>query len=473
MKKSELGIVGVGVMGQGVSLNFARNGYDVSIYDIDEKKVTVFSEGKAAGIKEIVSYNNLSDFVESLNHPRRILLFVQAGQVTDNVIEQLLPLIEKNDLIVDFGNSHYKDTERRNDYLSAKGINYLGIGISGGEKGALTGPSIMAGGSRDAWESIRHMLESISAIHPEGGYCCGYFGKGGAGHFVKMVHNGIEYAYMGVISELYLICKDLYNLPIDSVAGIFETLAEDSRVSSYLVEITGRILRRKDTFTDNYLIEMISDVAGNKGTGLWTSEAALNLSVAAPTLTAALYMRYISNIVRLGVYRSMQNFDKQESQETEDMLVNKIRSVLEFCQYIFFEQGINIINTASKRYGWDIDSEEVLRVWDNGSIIRTAYSGVMKKAQQKKAGNQSMLFDIGIQKIIEASYNDICEVVCQTVQNRIPILCISSCLDYYNSIITEVLPTVMVQAQRDFFGAHTYKRIDRSGTYHTEWEEEA
>lgn len=469
---SQIGIIGIGVMGQGIAKNLSRNNYSISIFDKNSNKIDDFYLNNSKKYPNIIPCNTLEEFILSLERPRKIILLVNAGEITEAVIKLLLPILDQGDIILDMGNSHYKDTKNRCEFLHSKGIEFLGVGISGGEKGALTGPSIMVGGSKEAWQKVEHILKDIAASNPNGEKCCDYFGSGGAGHFVKMIHNGIEYAYMELLSEIYLLIKGLYDLPIEMISDFFGKLNQDKDVSSYLTDITNRILIKKDTITGYPIIDVISDVAGNKGTGGWTSIAAIELGVAAPVLSEALHMRYISteSEVREQICKEVPPFTRSKILQNFNFKI--IKEALEFSQFICFEQGLKIIQAASENMKWNIDVSKVVGAWENGCIIRTAFSDKIKVAAYKEKNKHSILLDKDICNIIMKCEGSARKVASQALNAKLPMPCLISSILYYDSIRTKPLPTNMIQAQRDFFGAHTYRRNDLDGFFHTEWEEE-
>ncbi len=459
-----IGLIGLGVMGQGIALNLMRHGYQTFVYDKDQEKTQHLAERAKGG--SVYPRSTLQELVESLEKPRKILLLVRAGSDTDTAIEELVPLLESDDMIVDLGNSHYQDTKRREISLGQKKIRFLGTGISGGEKGAQEGPAIMAGGDYSAWQEMEPVLRSIAAPRAEGQSCCGYFGRNGAGHFVKMVHNGIEYGYMELIAEIYLLAKERYGLEPKKAASLFQAFQKDGRVSSYLVGITAKILEKMDEQTGKPLIQLIADGAGNKGTGKWTSEAALELGACVPVLTEALYVRYLSAEPRpKGQSRRQEakaSFKKEDQEE--------LRQALEFGQYLCFENGLKLIAKAAAASGWDMDLKKLLDTWENGCIIRTEFSSMIKGAckDAEKAG--TILENAGISAILKQTRSGAKKVLKKALDSNVPMPCLSAALQYETAYGSQQLPTVMIQAQRDFFGAHGYRRIDQGGMFHTDWE---
>lgn len=460
-----VGLMGLGVMGQGIALNLTRHGYQTFVYDKDQEKTQHLAEREKSG--NLFPQKTLPGLVDSLERPRKILLLVRAGSDTDTALEELVPLLEPDDMVVDLGNSHYKDTKRREASLAKKKIRFLGTGISGGEKGAQEGPAIMAGGSYSAWKEMESVLCGIAASGADGQSCCDYFGTDGAGHFVKMVHNGIEYGYMELIAEIYLLAKKHYGMEAKDAARLFQAFQEDAQVSSYLIGITAKILEKIDEETGKPLIDMIADEAGNKGTGKWTSEAALELGVSTPMLTEALYVRYLSAEPRSQNRRIRKNEKKPFQRESQE----ELRQALEFGQYLCFENGLKLIESAAAVNNWNVDLKKLLKTWENGCIIRTEFSGMIKGAcaDTEKAG--SILESPGISAILERTRDGAKKTLKKALDSEIPVPCLAAALQYETAYRSRQLPTVMIQAQRDFFGAHGYQRIDRDGAFHTNWEE--
>ncbi len=462
--KNEVGLIGLGVMGQGVALNIAGHGYSLSVYNRSWEKTEVLMS--RAENKDIFPCRSIEEFVDSLEKPRKIMMLVKAGEVTDNMIRSVVPLLDEDDIIIDLGNSYYEDTERREKELNAKNLRFLGTGISGGEQGALNGPAIMAGGNESAWNEVKHILKDIAADNPVSGSCCDYFGEGGAGHFIKMVHNGIEYGYMQIISEIYAVIRSYYGLSPDEIADVFDELRDDENVSSYLVDITAKILRKKDAETGKNMIDVISDEAGNKGTGKWTSQCALEMGVSIPVLTEALFARYTSTEYRareLDRVEYKRSFDRQAIEE--------VKMALEFGQYLCFENGLRLIKKASDIKGWNVDFFDILKTWENGCIIRTEFSGNMKFAYNKDSDIRSLIADEHISHILKFNLASAKSMINKAMQCSVPSFSLSAAVNYYMAYECCEMPTVMIQAQRDFFGAHTYKRVDKEGMFHTKWEE--
>jgi 6-phosphogluconate dehydrogenase len=466
-KLAEIGLIGLGVMGKSLSRNIAQKGFRINVYNrhVDESEVDIAKNfvAKYDELKNSIPFDKLKPYVESLAQPRKIILMVNAGKAVDSVINELIPLLSPNDIIIDGGNSHYKETERRYQSLKENGINYIGSGVSGGEEGALKGPSIMPGGSQSGYKEVEEILTKIAAKDSENNACCAYIGKGGAGHFVKMVHNGIEYAEMQLIAEVYGILRYGLSYNHEQIADLFTSWSE-TESGSYLLEITADILRKKEN--DHYLIDLILDRAGNKGTGSWTTIAACELGVAIPTITAALFARYQSS-----QYDTRQKASKilpHTHTKVESIDEESIRIAYQQARIINHHQGFDLIATASGQYHWDINMTELARIWTNGCIIR---SSLMKDISQELKSDNEILTNDKLNKplIIEADRLQI--LVSKIANTSISAPCLSSALSYYNGYKEKQSLANIIQAQRDYFGAHTYERKDspRGEKYHTQW----
>ncbi len=464
--KKQLGLIGLGVMGKSLSRNFASKGIKLSLYNRfvagkEENIATDFIQAYPE-LSDAAGYEDIGEFVSSLSSPRKIFMMISAGDAVDSTIDTLIPLLDKGDLIIDGGNSHYKLTQARNDKLAGHGIYFIGTGVSGGEEGALKGPAIMPGGETEAYNLVKHELESIAASDKDNNPCCGYIGKGGAGHFVKMVHNGIEYAEMQLIAEVYGILKNASQFSNKEISDIFEEwLSTD--VSSYLLEITVEILRKKEGNAD--LIDIILDKAGNKGTGSWTTIAACELGVPVPTLTAALFARYQSafkseRTKAESVYRLIS---KNESFRP-DSLFNAYKTA----RIINHHQGIQLILAASEAHEWNIDIAEVARIWTNGCIIRSL---LMEDFKILLKNEKVILLHPEIVNYIKSSLGKFRSIVGEVSKTGISIPCLQASLSYIETYTKEQSTANIIQGQRDYFGAHRYERKDDpSGkTYHTEW----
>lgn len=465
--KSEFGLIGLGVMGKSLSRNIASKGFSLSVFNRfvagKEENVAAGFQKQYAELSDVKPFEDLEGFVDSLQRPRKIFLMIQAGKTVDTVVEQLLPLLEPGDVIMDGGNSHYHDTERRIKFLNKKGVHYLGVGVSGGEEGALTGPAVMPGGNREAYDSAGYILESIAAKDMRQQACCGFVGKGGSGHFVKMVHNGIEYAEMQLLAEVYQIFKYGLGLSNGAVAKLMDKWRY-TETDNYLLEITIDILQRKEK--GRFLLDEVLDKAGNKGTGNWTTVAASELGVPVPVLTAALFSRYISAFKDIrGEAAKLLSTDKKVNFLLDS---ETIRKAYQLARWINHHQGVHLLGEASLKYEWDLNLSEITRIWTNGCIIRSKIMEEM--SDYLKDGNQ-LLMNQNVVEIVKQSKDSLKELIINAVKNDLPVACFSEALNYLNAYSQKDSPANLIQAQRDYFGAHLYQRKnDISGNqYHTDW----
>lgn len=466
MSKQQIGVVGLAVMGKNLALNIESRGYSVAVYNrSSEKTDELLREHKG---KNIVGTYSIEEFIHSLETPRKILLMVKAGKPTDATIEQLKPYLSKGDILIDGGNTFFADTQRRNKELEAAGIRFIGTGVSGGEEGALKGPAIMPGGQKDAYELVEPILTAISA-KVNGDPCCTYIGPNGAGHYVKMVHNGIEYGDMQLICEAYFLMKQLLGL---SAKELHEIFAEWNKgeLDSYLIEITADIFTKMDDETGKPLVDVILDTAGQKGTGKWTSQSALDLGVPLPLITESVFARFLSAMKTerveaskiLGGPKLQFNGDKQE-------LVESIRRALYMSKICSYAQGFAQMRAASEEYDWNLQYGEIAMIFRGGCIIRAAFLQKIKDAYDKNPNLKNLLLDPYFKEIVENYQDSLRKVVGMATSNGIPVPAFCSALSYYDSYRSETLPANLLQAQRDYFGAHTYQRIDKEGIFHTEW----
>ncbi len=468
MKLSDIGLIGLAVMGQNLVLNMESKGYSVSVYNRTAERTREFISGAAKGKERIVATYTLEDFVSSLARPRKIMIMVKAGRPVDGVIDQLIPLLDEGDIVMDGGNSYFKDTIRRARELCQKGIHFMGVGVSGGEEGALKGPSIMPGGSKDAWEQVGKILKDISA-KVDGVPCCDYIGTDGAGHYVKMVHNGIEYGDMQLISEAYFLMKELLGFSAADMQAVFQEWNK-GQLNSYLIEITADILGRIDDETGQPLVDVILDRAGQKGTGKWTSQEGLELGAAIPTIAEAVFARFMSAIKEQRVSASkMLKGPEVEFTADKDTLVEDIGKALYASKICSYAQGFDLLTQASQEYNWNLSLGDIALLWRGGCIIRAQFLDRIKEAYDRNPDLANLLLDPYFREIINESQDSWRRVVSLAVQYGIPVPCFSSALAYYDSYRREKLPANLIQAQRDYFGAHTYERIDKEGTFHTEW----
>ena len=469
MSKQQIGVVGMAVMGKNLALNIESRGYSVALFNRTGAKTTAVVEEHPD--KNFKATYTIEEFVESIEKPRRILLMVKAGPATDATIQELLPHLDKGDILIDGGNTFFKDTMRRNEELANSGINFIGTGVSGGEEGALKGPSIMPGGQKEAYELVAPILEQISAKAEDGAPCVTYIGPNGAGHYVKMVHNGIEYGDMQLIAESYDLMKNILDLSVEEMADIFKEWNQ-GELDSYLIEITADILTRKDDEgTDKPVVDVILDAAGNKGTGKWTSQSALDLGVPLPLITESVFARYISAYKEERVQASKILSRTNDFEFTGDKkeLVEKIREALYFSKIMSYAQGFAQLRVASKEFDWDLPFGEIAKIWRAGCIIRARFLQKITDAYDKNPEIENLLLDDYFVEITKKYQQSVRDVVALAVQAGVPVPTFSSAIAYFDSYRAERLPANIIQAQRDYFGAHTYERVDKEGIFHYSW----
>ncbi|HEX5734390.1 MAG TPA: NADP-dependent phosphogluconate dehydrogenase [Blastocatellia bacterium] len=468
---AKIGMVGLAVMGENLALNIARNGYPIAVFNRDPAKVDKFLS-RAEG-KQVIGAYSIQDFVNSLETPRKIILLVKAGQPVDDVINQLKPHLDPGDIIIDGGNSWFKDTQRRERELKAEGFNFIGSGVSGGESGALWGPSLMPGGDKQAYEHVRPIWEAIAA-KVDDGPCVTYIGPDGAGHFVKMVHNGIEYGDMQLIAEAYDILRNVLGCQAAELAEIFGRWNEGA-LKSFLIEITAKIFTVTDEETGRPLVDLILDQAGQKGTGKWTSQIALELGITIPTMQAAVDARTLSGLKSERVEASRQLPGPQQSGYTgdRDAMINAVHDALYASKICSYAQGMNLIRRGSEEYNWNIDLGELSRIWKGGCIIRAQFLDKIKQAYQRRADLPNLLLDEDFKAWVLEAQPRWRQAVTAAQSLGIPAAAMSASLAYFDTYRTANLPLNLTQAQRDFFGSHTYQRTDRpdAGFVHTEWEQ--
>ncbi len=461
----DFGMIGLGVMGRNLLLNMADHGFSVIGFDKDETKNSALESSATPGTT-VKGVSELAQMIQLLQRPRKVMMLVPAGQPVDDVIASLLPLLEKGDVIIDGGNSHYTDTLRRVKSLREKDIHFMGIGVSGGEKGARTGPSIMPGGDKEAYAHVQPMLEAIAAkVNSEP--CVAYLGKEGAGHYVKMVHNGIEYAIMQLISESYAILKKA-GLSNQQLHEVFKSWNEGD-LQSFLVEITADIFLQKDDKTDAHLVDVISDKAGSKGTGKWTSQDSMELPVAVPVIDTAVAMRTLSGykderVVAAGLYGASEPI----SAETQE-LIQQVHDALYFATILAYAQGLAMLFQASKDLQMEIPLTDVVSVWRGGCIIRSSLLSVFTDAYKQTPDLSNILLNQEVAALVKSVEGNTRSLIAFAAQSGIPAAALMSSLAYFDAYKTAYMPTNLIQAQRDYFGAHTYQRTDIPGTFHTEW----
>jgi 6-phosphogluconate dehydrogenase len=467
---SDIGLIGLAVMGENLVLNMANNGFKVSVFNRSYDKTEKFLSGGANG-KSILGYKELKDFCASLAKPRKVMLMVKAGSAVDETISLLLPFLEKGDLIIDGGNSLFKDTIRREKDLASKGFLYIGTGVSGGEEGALKGPAIMPGGTPTAYDLVREILLRISA-KVKGEPCCTHIGPDGAGHYVKMIHNGIEYGDMQLISESYILMKNLLGLTNAEMASIFDEW-NAAELSSYLIEITAAILKKKDAETGKEIVDVILDKAGQKGTGIWTSQNALELGIPASTIAEAVFARCLSAVKdqRTAASKILPGPSPRPITDPAERkrLVGAVRHALYASKICSYAQGFALMKEAGREYKWSLDFGKIAMIWRGGCIIRAQFLERIKEAYERKPDLQNLMLDPYFTSAMEKAQSGWREICKLAVEHGVSAPAFLSSLAYYDGYRSERLSANMLQAQRDYFGAHTYERTDKPGTFHTVW----
>ncbi len=467
-EKAQIGVTGLAVMGRNLARNIVRHGYKTAVHNRTFARTeSLIAEHGDEG--DFVPSETMAEFVDSLERPRTVISMVQAGPATDAVIEELVPLLEPGDIIVDAGNSHFPDTIRREKALAEKGIHFVGTGVSGGEEGALLGPSIMPGGTRQSYQTLGPILEDISA-KVDGVPCCTYVGPNGAGHFVKMVHNGIEYADMQLIAEAYDLLKQGLGADASEIAEIFAEWNKGD-LESFLIEITAEVLSQVDAETGKPFVDIIVDQAGQKGTGRWTVQSALDLGVPITGIGEATFARALSGSVpQREAARATLPADTEPWHVTDrEAFIEDVRRALYASKIVAYSQGFDQIAAASEEYGWDIDRGAMARIWRGGCIIRARFLGRITEAYERDPELPLLLSDEYFAGAVAEGLKAWRSIVSQAALHGVPTPAFSSSLAYYDGVRAERLPANLIQAQRDFFGAHTYRRVDRPGSFHTEW----
>ena len=466
---SNIAVAGLAVMGENLVLNMESKGFSVSVFNRTTSKVDDFISGRGAG-KNIHGYHSVKELVLSLEKPRKVMMMVKAGVVVDEFIEQLLPFLEKGDIVIDGGNSNFHDTERRCDYLEEKGLLYIGTGVSGGEEGALNGPSIMPGGSKEAWKHLEPIFVPISAKLDDGTSCCSWMGRGGAGHFVKMVHNGIEYGDMQLICEAYQIMKDVLHMSVGDMHEVFGRWNEGV-LSSYLIEITRDIMAYRDD-SGTPVLDIILDAAGQKGTGKWTVIGALDAGIPLSLISESVFARCLSaqKDERLAASKMLTGPQKEYAGDKTGLL-DDLEKALYLAKIVSYTQGFSLMREASREYGWDLNFAEIARIWRGGCIIRSSFLENITEAYLKDRTLNNLLLAPYFTAQIERSQQSLRKLMAVAIEHGIPVPCHSSALNYYDGYRTARLPANLLQAQRDYFGAHTYERTDkpRGEFFHTNW----
>lgn len=470
MGKADIGIVGLAVMGENLILNMESKGFTVACYNRTVSKVDRFVEGRARG-KNIIGTRTIEELTEALARPRKVMLMVKAGRPVDDFIDLLLPHLEEGDIIIDGGNSFFGDSIRRTEYVESKGLLYIGTGVSGGEEGALLGPSIMPGGSAEAWPHVKPIFQAAAAKVADGTPCCDWVGSDGAGHYVKMVHNGIEYGDMQMISEAYFLMKHLLGMTPDEMHGVFREWNE-GELNSYLIEITRDILAAVDEETGKPMVDVILDTAGQKGTGKWTSQSALDMGTPAPTVAEAVFARFMSAIKEERVAASKVLEGPAPTYDGDRVaMIEDIRQALYASKICSYAQGFQLMKMAALERGWELDLGGIALMWREGCIIRAQFLERIKDAYDEDPSLANLLLAPYFKQAIDSSQAAWRRVVAVAVEKGIPVPAFGSALAYYDGYRNDRLPANILQAQRDYFGAHTYERVDkpRGEFFHTDW----
>ncbi|WP_042268560.1 NADP-dependent phosphogluconate dehydrogenase [Paraburkholderia heleia] len=468
MSKQPIGVVGLAVMGSNLALNIESRGHAVSVFNRSRARTDELIAEYPD--RKLVPAYTLEEFVDSLEKPRRILMMVKAGAPTDDTIAALKPLLEKGDILIDGGNTHFTDTIRRNQELAKSGLHFIGTGVSGGEEGALKGPSIMPGGQRDAYDLVAPILTEIAAKAPDGEPCVAYMGPDGAGHFVKMVHNGIEYGDMQLIAESYAVLKQVLGLSNEELGKVY-TEWNEGELDSYLIEITSKIFGKKDEATGKDLVDVILDRAAQKGTGKWTSQNALDLGAPLPLITEAVFARVLSSLKtqRVAASKVLSGPDAKPFSGDRKAFIESVRRALYFSKVISYAQGFAQLRMASDEYKWDLQYGTIAKIFRAGCIIRARFLQKITDAYAKDPQLDNLLLDPYFRDIAANYQSALRDVVIQAVSAGVPVPAFSSAVAYFDGYRSERVPANLVQAQRDFFGAHTFERIDKPGSFHADW----
>ncbi len=471
-KKADIGLIGLAVMGENLILNMESKGYTVACFNRTVAKVDAFINGRGAG-KRLIGCHTTQELADSLKKPRRVMLMVKAGKAVDQTIESLLPVLNKGDIIIDGGNSYFPDTIRRTKYLAEKGLRFIGTGVSGGEEGALLGPAIMPGGDRSAWRFVKNIFQDVAAKVEDGSPCCSWIGTDGAGHFVKMVHNGIEYGDMQLTCEAYDLMARGLGMSAREMQKVFAKWNKGN-LDSYLIEITADILSQYDEETGNPMVDVILDTAGQKGTGKWTSQAGLDLGVAIPQIAEAVFARCLSAIKEERVAASMKLKGPGTKVEVgRKIFLKQLEKAVFASKICSYAQGYQLLRAAAKEYGWELNYGEIALMWRQGCIIRARFLGKIRDAFDKNPELANLLLDPYFKGVVSRTQEAWREVIKTAVSLGIPVPAMSTALNYYDAYRSARLPANLLQAQRDYFGAHTYERIDkpRGEFYHHVWTE--
>jgi 6-phosphogluconate dehydrogenase len=468
MNQCDIGLIGLAVMGENLALNLESKGFSVAVFNRTTEVTEKFAAGRGKG-KNILPTRTMEEFVAALKKPRIAMMMVKAGAPVDAVIGQLAPLLERGDVIIDGGNSLFTDTKRRGEELEGTGIHFVGMGVSGGEEGALKGPSLMPGGSRESWEIIAPIFRKIAA-QVDGEPCCRYMGPNGAGHYVKMVHNGIEYGDIQLICEAYAIMKDVLEMQAPELADVFAEWNK-GELDSYLIEITSQIFRKIDPDTGRPLVDMILDKAGQKGTGIWTLQAAIRQSVVISTINAAVEARVVSDQKeeRVAASKILPQPRARKFKGNRPRFIDAIRDALYASKIVSYAQGMELLRSGSTDYKWDLNLSDIATIWRGGCIIRAKFLNRIVEAYQRDPALPNLLLDRYFTRAIRRAQRNWRVAVSTAIKHGVAVPAFSASLAYFDSYRSARLPANLLQAQRDFFGAHTYERIDKPGVFHTEW----
>jgi len=467
-KPAQIGLIGLAVMGANLARNIADKGYKTVVYNRTTEKMTDYIA--EFGHDDLIGESELKDFVEAIAKPRKVIIMVKAGPAVDAVVEQLLPFMDEGDTIIDCGNSNYHDTIRRAKELDEKGLHFVGCGVSGGEEGALNGPSLMPGGSKESWQQLQDIWQAIAANDFDGGPCVTHIGSDGAGHYVKMVHNGIEYGVMQMIAEAYDLLKRLYGLNPEQIADIFEGY-NAGQLESFLIEIAVPILRKKDPEGEGFLIDKVLDKAGQKGTGKWTAIDGLDRGVGLSVISEAVFARVNSSFKhKRQEFSPLYTKSQHQPSESLEEFISKLEMALYAGMLSSYAQGFELIKVAAEEQEWTIDLSEISRIWQGGCIIRAKILQFLTETFRSAGKSNPHLMELKeISEALNQAFDDWRHVVSEGIKAGIPLPALSAGLQYVDAMSTEVLPANMIQALRDSFGAHTYERIDKEGTFHSEW----
>lgn len=462
----DIGVIGLGVMGTNIAKNMSRKGFKVVTYDFfDDVRKNRMNELKQENVDIAAS---LESFVNDLKKPKNILMLVKAGEVTDQTIEKVAPLLERGDTLIDGGNEQYENTRRRNIELTEKGINYIGMGVSGGEEGALNGPSLMPGGQKKAYENVRNIFEKIAAKADDGKPCVTYIGNDGSGHYVKMIHNGIEYADMELIAESYFFMKHALKMSNDEMSAVFSDW-NNGELNSYLIEITAEILKFRDE-EGNYVLDLILDKAGQKGTGKWTGIEGLKLGIPLSLITDSVFVRCLSSLIDERALISEAYPSEMGTVEADkEAVLEDLKNALYISKLMCYSQGFRLLKEASDIYDWDLQLGEISMIWRKGCIIRAHFLEKINQAYTNDPGLTNLILDDFFKEIVTENQQSLRNIASSAIKNEIPMPAFLSAVSYFDSMKQNRVSSNMVQAQRDYFGAHTYERVDKDGAFHTDW----